>query len=272
MLEDNNKENDNSFPIDVFPQIFRDVVIDLHKSLNYPIDYSATAILTAISTAMGTSVKIKVKANWFEYGSFYCCLIGNAGASKTHPINFAFEPLKTIDKANHDFFVEQFKKFIEYEKLTKKEKLTAKKVEEPKLQKHILTNFTPEALNKRLNENLRGCCIVSDEMVTFFEGMNNYSKGDQISIYLTIWSNQSTTIDRIGDPIPLFIKNPFLSIIGGIQPRMLSYAFPLQKLNNGFYQRFLFAFPETVYKQPINENEINDFLIKRYEEYLKKPN
>ena len=260
--------NQNNFPIEVFPTIFKELIINLESALNYPLDYSATTILTAVSTAIGTSVKVKVKGNWYEYSSLYGCLIGNAGANKTHPINTLFEPLKLIDKINHDYFVEQLNKYQEYEKLTKKEKLTAKKVDEPKLIKLILTNFTPEALNKRLNENFRGCTIVSDEMATLFEGMNNYSRGDQISVYLTIWSNQSTTIDRVGEQVPLFIKIPFLSIIGGLQPRMLNSAFPIQKLNNGFFQRFLFAFPESTFKKPINDNEIDDLIINRYTEFL----
>jgi hypothetical protein len=99
--------------------------------------------------------------------------------------------------------------------------------------------------------------------------MNNYSKGDQISVYLSFWSNQPTTIDRIGDPIPLFIKNPYLSIIGGLQPRMLSSSFPIQKLNNGFFQRFLFAFPEVTFKQPINDNDNDDAIFDKYKDFIK---
>ncbi len=261
--------NQNNFPIDVFPTIFRELILNLNSSLNFPIDYSGTAILTAVSSAIGTTLKVKVKSSWYEYTSIYCCLIGNAGANKTHPINTVFNVLKTFDDISHKDFVERLKKFNEYQKLSKNEKKTTSKVEEPKLKKHILVNFTPEVLNKRLNENLKGCTIVSDEMATFFEGMNNYSKGEQISIYLSIWSNSPTTTDRVGEKIPLSIKTPFLSIIGGLQPRMLINAFPQLKLNNGFFQRFLFAFPNTVLKQPINDNELDDTVISKYNEYIK---
>ena len=245
----------NPFPIDAFPLLFKDFILDLQKSLNYSHDYTGTAILTAIATAIGTTVKVRVKSNWFEYGSLYSCIVGNAGANKTHPISTIFGVIKDIDKVNHDLYAEKYQENLAYQKLTKKEKENATFVPPPILTKSILTNFTPEVLNKRLNENLRGCTVVSDELATFFDGMNNYSKGDQISVYLSFWSNQSTKIDRIGEPIPLFIKNPYLSIIGGLQPRMLSKAFPVHKLNNGFFQRFLFAFPESTFKQPINDNE-----------------
>lgn len=261
---------ENQFPIDIFPRIFKNLIIDLNKSLNFPIDYTGTSILTAVSTAVGTSVKIRVKGNWFEYASIYSCIIGNAGANKTHPINTVFAPIKEYDKSNHDSFVSKTNEWVKWSKLPKEEKIEMEEPKVPPLSKSILTNFTPEVLYKRLDENLRGCTVLSDEMATFFEGMNNYSKGDQIGIYLSFWSNQSTTIDRMGNPIPLFIQNPYLSIIGGLQPRVLAKSFPVQKINNGFFQRFLFAYPDDIFKSPINDNESNFQILKEYENFIKK--
>lgn len=259
---------DNAFPINAFPLLFKDLIIDLNKSLNFSTDYTGTAILAAIATTIGTSAKVRVKSNWYEYASIYSCIIGNAGANKTHPINTIFSPIKTIDGNNHDTFCSLHSEWSKYQNLSKKEKQEVIEILEPILTKSILTNFTPEVLNKRLSENIRGCTVLSDEMATFFEGMNNYSKGDQIGVYLSFWSNQPTTIDRISTPIPLFIQNPFLSIIGGLQPRMCASAFPIQKLNNGFFQRFLFAFPESTPKEPINDNEFDDSIFERFKSYI----
>lgn len=261
--------SENQFPIDALPKLFNDLTIDLNKSLNFPIDYTGTAILTAVATAVGTSVKIKVKNNWFEYASLYSCIIGNAGANKTHPVNTIFAPIKELDKANHDNFSSCLIDWNKWNKLPKGEKDESIEPPFPVLTKSILTNFTPEVLYKRLDENLRGCTVLSDEMATFFDGMNNYSKGDQIGVYLSFWSNQSTTIDRIGNPIPLFIQNPYLSIIGGLQPRVLANSFPVSKLNNGFFQRFLFAFPDTTLKSPINDNELNNQIFDKYVDFIK---
>jgi hypothetical protein len=259
-MQGNVLANENPFPVNVFPLLFRDLIIDLKNTLNFPIDYTGTAILTAMATTIGTSAKVRVKANWFEYASLYSCIIGNAGANKTHPINTIFSPIRKIDARNHETFESLFNESEAYQKLSKKEKQETSEISEPVLIKSILGNFTPEALSKRLNQNLRGCTVVSDEMATFFEGMNNYSKGDQLGNYLSFWCNQPTPVDRIGNPIPLLIQEPFLSIIGGLQPRMLASAFPILKLNNGFFQRFLFAFPESSFKEPINDNESNSFI------------
>nr|WP_315186885.1 DUF3987 domain-containing protein [uncultured Flavobacterium sp.] len=260
--------NDNPFPIDAFPQLFSDFIVDLKKSLKFPHDYTGTAILTAISCAVGTTVKLKVKESWCEYGSLYCCLVGNAGANKTHPVNHAFIPIRELDKARHEIYVKLHKEYLEYAKLNEKQKKETTPVQEPILEKSLLTNFTPEILTKRLYENPRGITVLSDELATFLEGMNNYSKTDQSSTYLSFWSNQQTSIDRIGSPIPLLINLPYLSIIGGIQPRMLSKLFPVQKQNNGFYQRFLFAFPETTFKEPISDEESSLVLQEKYTDFI----
>ena len=53
--------NDNPFPIESFPKLFSDFIVDLNKSLKFPHDYTGTAMLTAISCAIGTKVKLKVK-------------------------------------------------------------------------------------------------------------------------------------------------------------------------------------------------------------------
>jgi len=49
---------------------------------------------------------------------------------------------------------------------------------------------------------------------------------------------------------------------------MLASAFPIQKLNNGFFQRFLFAFPNSTFKEPINDYELDILIIERYKSYI----
>ena len=258
----------NPFPIEAIPQLFREYAKDLKETVNYPIDYTATALLTAAATAAGTNFKVLVKSGWIEYGALFTCVIGNAGANKTHPINTMFSAIKAIDKERHDQFKNAYELYSSYDKLSKKDKEEAESLFVPTLEKSVLSNFTIEILFKRLAENLRGCTVVSDELISFLEGMNNYSKSDQIGFYLSVWSNQSTTVDRVGAAVPLFIPSPYLSIIGGLQPRALNKAFPIDKLNNGFFQRFLFAYPDEAIKQPLNDNVANEELAQKYEAFI----
>jgi hypothetical protein len=258
----------NEFPINVFPPLFKDLIMDCNKSLNFPIDYTGTAILTAISTAIGTSAKVKVKEGWYEYASLYTAIVGKAGANKSHPISLIFDVFNQIDKKAIDEFTPLYHKFIEYQRLSNKERKESTPIKEPQLSKTVLGDFTPEMLLQRLSTNKKGCVIVSDELATFIDGMNNYSKGDRASLYLTLWSNKATSVDRVGKPIPIMVTQPFLNVIGGIQPRVLPKLFPSNKIDNGFLQRFLFAYPNYTGKKSVNKNEKDEELIKAFNGFI----
>ena len=259
---------ENKFPENVFPSPFRELIQDCNKSLNFPNDYTGTAIIAAVSTAIGKSCKLKVKSNWYEFPSFYFSIVGNAGANKSHPLKTAFKPFDEIDRAMIQRYKQEYEVYEAFQSLSKKEKDQEAPSPKPVLKKTILHNFTGEILHQRLTDNERGCAIVSDELATFLEGMNNYSKGDQTSTYLSFWDGATTSIDRISKPIPLYLSEPFLNIIGTLQPRVLTKLFPMGKSDNGFLQRFLFAFPNNAEKQPINDFEINDFVFENYSKWI----
>ncbi len=173
---------ENEFPVDVFPLLFQDLIKECNKSLNFPTDYTGTAIISAVSTAIGKSAKVKVKAGWYEFAAFYIAIIGNAGANKSHPLELAYKPFEDIDKAEIKAFEVEYKVYEDFQALNKRDKASQPPPKKPLLIKSILHNFTPEILCQRLTDNERGCTVVSEELATFLEGMNNYSKGDQSSV------------------------------------------------------------------------------------------
>lgn len=267
-IADPNLNDENRFPIEAFPKLLQDLIVECNIALNFPFDYTAVSIISAVSIAVGKSAKLQVKKGWSEYASFYISLVGNAGANKSHPISLAIKPHDDCDYEEIRRFEIENNEFEEYQKLSKKDRADHCKPSKPILKKTILHNFTPEALNQKLKDNERGCAVVSEELATFLEGMNNYSKGDQISVYLSLWSNKGISIDRVGKPVPLLLREPLLNILGSIQPRALPKMFPANKSDNGFLQRFLWAFPTNTQKQPINDTEINEDLIKSYNKWI----
>lgn len=258
------------FPIDVLPEPFYSFVIETNKALNFPVEYTATAVLSAVSTVVGKGVNLKVKNGWKEYAALYCALVGNPGATKSHPVDISFEAIKEIDKAEIEVFAKKHSEYEQAQSLKSAKNAESAKcnqVEKPILQKTLLNNFSPEILDIRLADSERGCTVYSDELATFLEGMNNYSKGDQASKYLSYWSNKYTSVDRVKNPIPITIARPYLNIIGTLQPKVLARLFPANKIDNGFLQRFLFAFSDAK-KSPINENEVNPNVIERYNDWF----
>lgn len=261
--------SENEFPTDVFPSPFKELIEGANKALNFPTDYTGSSILSAVSTAIGKSAIMQVKSGWLEYASLYMSIVGKPGASKSHPIALAYKPYKLIDKQALDLFQEDLDTFNEYMAIPEKDRSNAPKVNKPILVKTVLSDFTPEILCQRLADNDRGCAVKVDELATFMEGMNQYSKGDQASTYLSFWSNQSTSIDRVKNPIPIWLPEPYLNIIGSLQPRILPKLFPANKCDNGFLQRFLFAFPANAEKQPINDVNLPNSLMEKYTNWIK---
>jgi hypothetical protein len=259
---------ENNFPFDVFPSPFRELILECNSALNFPVDYMGSAIIAAVSTAVGKSARLKVKKGWSGNASFYIAIVGNAGANKSHPLEMAFNPFQKIDHTELQKFKIEYNEFEVFQSLSTKDKAKQPKPIKPILLKTVLHNITPEILFQRLSDNDRGCIVVSDELASFWEGINNYSKGDPTGNFLSLWSNMPTSIDRVKHPIPFIIPHQFLNIIGGIQPRVLPKLFTQRKSDNGLLQRFLFAYPTNAEKQPINDIEINESLILVYNDWI----
>jgi hypothetical protein len=258
------------FPIEVFQSVFRDVIQATNETLNFPIDYSAACILTAVATAIGKTAVLEVKNGWREFCPIYMDLLGNAGAMKSHPLDMFFSIIKMIDSEEYQKYTPLLEAYEEYLSLTKKEKLKVEKKVEPLLVKTIMSNFTNEILSKRINDNSRSVCVVSEELETWLLGMNNYSKTDQSSTYLSMWSVKRTDVDRVSNhKRPLIIERPFLCIIGSSQPRKLRKMFPTDKSDSGFLQRFLWAFPAVSLKQCINEKELDPIYLEKYNSWIR---
>ena len=112
-----------SFPIEVFPSVFKDAILATNETLNFPVDYSAACILTAVATAIGKTAVLEVKNGWKEFCPLYMDLLGNAGAMKSHPLDMFFNIIKTIDSEEYQKYSPLFEAYEEYLSLTKKEKL-----------------------------------------------------------------------------------------------------------------------------------------------------
>ena len=258
------------FPIDVFPPLFREVILKTNEALNFPTDYSAATILTAVATIIGKTAVLEVKNGWKEFCPLYMNLLGNPGTLKSHPLDMFFDIIKTIDSEEYQNYSPKLEAFEEYQSMTRKEKQSVQKIEEPTLIKHIMSNFTPEILAKRIKDNNRSVCVVSEELESWLLGMNNYSKSDQSSTYLSFWSVKRTDVDRISNQKkPLIIERPFLCIIGSSQPRKLKKMFPVEKSDSGFLQRFLWAFPADSKKKCINQIDLGPFFLNNYNEWFR---
>ena len=180
---------ENKIPLDVFPAKLQDMVLALARQENYSIEYTMASLIAAASTAIGNAVNIRIRGGWVSSPILYMILVGRPGMGKTPPLDFAFRPIRKRDAK----IIKQFKIDMEnYNSILESQK--GKKDDRPSLppkpilKRTIISDFTPEALIRALNDNPRGVAVYVDEIMGMFNAVNQYSKGQLIEQLLTAFS------------------------------------------------------------------------------------
>jgi hypothetical protein len=105
---------------------------------------------------------------------------------------------------------------------------------------------TVAALTGMLAANPKGVLLSMDEILGWVRSFNQFNQGgnDQ-QFYLTLWNGQSLKVNRkTGDSPITFVKYPYASVLGGIQPTRLNELADGGRNEDGFLSRFLLSYPE----------------------------
>jgi hypothetical protein len=117
------------------------------------------------------------------------------------------------------------------------------------LLKQVMTNdVTIEKLAVIMSQNPRGVIRMWDELSGFIQTMNQYhgGHGADRQFYLSGWSGSPVQVDRKSLDTPIIVREPFINILGGIQPDMLGSLEDERGREDGFIHRFLFSYPMPV--------------------------
>jgi hypothetical protein len=263
--------SDDDFPITVFPQAVQRIIEETNRTLKYPKGFVSAAMLFAASTAIGNSHRIVVKNGWTESAVLYLVNVGAPGTNKTHPTKFALEPLLQLDLESYKRFKKQKQEFEELSTITKQEREQEGMPQpiRPVWQKNLVSDFTQEALVKTHESNPRGLGVYTDEVMTWINNFGRYTKGSENQFWLSNWSQAPINVDRKGDD-GISIEKPFVSVIGSIQPSMLSELAGGNRGNNGFLDRILFVYPENVKKESWSSDELDPTVPKRWAEIVRR--
>lgn len=241
-----------------------DMLEDLYAATGYPLDFCAGAMLWAIGLAAGAGLAVAPSPGWQERAVFYMALVGPPGSCKTPPLRFALAPFYEMESMYEEQFKEATRDFQARhhqvmqseahlglaavpEKTTSK---TSNKTQTPQVaqgptRKHLLVNdTTPEALIGLMAVNPRGLGLHADELASWFENFNRYQKGNEEAMWLSAYSGEPIKQTRATKE-PLYIPRPFLCVIGGIQPGVLTRLSDKGRKDNGFMHRMTFVAPPT---------------------------
>ncbi len=256
---------ENKIPLNAFPSKIQDMVLALARQENYSIEYMMASLLVALSTAIGNAVNIRIRGGWISNPALYMILVGRPGMGKTPPLDFVFRPIRKHDaKAIKQFKsdMDQYNNIIEGNK-GKKENCTPLP-EKPILQRTIISDFTPEALMRALDDNQRGIVVYVDEIMGMFNAVNQYSKGQLIEQLLTAFSGKPLDISRCSMPMPIHIEHPFVNIVGTMQTTRMHELINKGYKDNGLIDRIIFVYPSS---QKISDWQDEENTFTTFEKY-----
>lgn len=239
-----------AFPVEIFPNEVGNYIEEVHQSLGCPIDLIGVAVLAVISGAIGNTRCIETRGGHKEFANLFLAIIAEPSSKKSPAFdkaNSVIEWLQGKAKKAYDLQMRDYK--IEKEiwdnaKPNERDEMPIK----PILKQYFVSDFTMEVLSKMLAENERGIMVIADELDAWLKSMGQYKggKGNDKQKWLTMWSRGSLKVDRKSEE-PIFIKNPFVTVVGGIQPEVIR-SFVIKNIRDGFIDRFLFSFPDRILK------------------------
>lgn len=256
-----------AFPTDVFPPAVVDFIHTVARSLPCPEDFPGVAALAVASVAIGTSRKVRVKPGWSEFCNLFAAVVSPPGALKSPALDLIVRPVFSIEEdleaafeevqAAYDDRLDEYKaKRSAYQKalaafykdgspLTES---MPEKPERPHCEHMYSDDATIEALAEMLRSSPRGLLNFHDELVSWVRGMNQYrsGKGTDRQFYLKAWQCAKVKVVRKSElDRPLRLKQPFISVLGSIQPTMLEELGDSRGREDGFLARMLFSWPHT---------------------------
>lgn len=237
---------EKKIPLDAFPAKIQDMILALARQENYTIEYMMASLLMAVSTAIGNAINIRIRGGWISNSALYMILVGRPGTGKTPPLDFAFRPIRKHDAQAVKQFkleMEQYNNLVESNK-GKKENATPLP-DKPILRRTIISDFTPEALMRALDDNQRGIVVYVDEIMGMFNAVNQYSRGQLIEQLLTAFSGKPLDISRCSMPVPIHIEYPFINIVGTMQTTRMHELVEKGYKENGLLDRIIFVYPSS---------------------------
>lgn len=247
------------FPVSVFPNQIQEIIRATSGCSDYPIDYISASILFSASVAVGNTHCVEVKRNWIETPILFLAIVGSPGINKTHPLSFAIEPLLDRDiVANTEYkkAIKEYDAIMAMGKKEREENMITDTPIEPKLEKYIVSDITPESLASILEDNPRGIALYADELASWFNNFNRYSKGSEEQFWLMAFSASPIQINRKNIRGSISIKRPYISVSGTIQPDLLRDLAEGSRSKNGFIDRILFVYPPRLLKKYWSTEEL----------------
>lgn len=254
------EQNPNpEFPIFIFPENIQNIILTLSETAQFETQITCSTLLFVVSTIIGNRIKIDVKKTWIDTPNIWVAVVGKPGTMKTPSMGFMLNPLKKSETEYNNTFQSELAEFF---KIPKKERQDHLK---PKRMQRYSNDPTVEGLITAMIHNTNGMGIYKDELNGFFEEMNRYNSGGNKEFYMSSFSGGQYIKNRASyDPIT--IDNIFLSILGSIQPELLT-KLSQTNISNGMIDRWLYVESDNTIPM-FSDNDVSIELVELYNSYI----
>jgi hypothetical protein len=127
--------------------------------------------------------------------------------------------------------------------------------------RHVfVSDTTVESLAANLEENRKGILLFRDELTAWVRGLDQYKgRGTDRQFFLSSWSGEMVKVDRkYQQGKPTIIPHPFIGVLGGIQPDLLTELEAEGGKEDGFIHRILFSYPVEGQVQEWTDEEVSE--------------
>jgi hypothetical protein len=241
------------FPIDVFPQKVAAFARKVAAAMRCPIDFVGLPILVLSGAAIGAARSLRIKPGWYEQPGLYAVIVARPGTTKTPALRAVMAPIyEEQDKLYevHKAAAKQYDADQEAYKEARRHRAEDAPEPEPPTAppplRHLFANDTTvEELANNLQENRKGILLFRDELTAWVRALNQYKgRGTHRQFFLSAWSGEMVKVDRKNaHGRPIVIPHPFISVLGGIQPDLLTELEAEGGKEDGFVHRLLFSYP-----------------------------
>ena len=258
--------NNLAFPLHIFPSEIQNYILECNSKLNASIDFMSVSFLWLISVIVGNSMKVRVKNGWVDSPILWISVIGDAGVGKTPDIKLILKPLLDLNSHEIKTYIKRQKEFSEYENMDKEDKKHSEKIKPPQKSQFIVDDITIESLIDIHANNPKSIGVFKDELAGWFKDMNKYRDGSDKERYLSAWSGDSIVLNR-KTADDAFVENPFIPILGGIQPSIFREFQTSENQSNGFMDRMLFCDPKKQ-AQYLSDDDLDQEMMDAYRDRI----
>lgn len=255
-------------PLWGLPKDVQQVATGYADMYQVPTEFIIAGIMAAASAVAGNRIKSKdgttsSSATYTNTSCLWIAVVARSGANKSTPINAILKPVHELNAEMDNLYQCELNAWRAVK--TESKQYSEQK---PYPKQIILSDTTAEARNEVLKNNPDGVLQYTDELSTTIMNMNRYCKSGEESQMLSIYDGRDFSVNRASKDY-MNIKEPFMSILGTIQPAVLASQFSMQQQTNGYMFRFMFIYPEDSDIPYLEDHPISQVWVQKWNSLIR---